>query len=121
MIRGTFTGVVLPEASVTVTAIEYCPLGRTVPALGFCVITSWLTTVQLSVAKMPPSTLGTTPWQLASAEIVIGPGLLRIVGGVLSAMVRGTFTGVVLPEASATVTAIEYCPLGRTAPALGFC
>src|SRR5437867_2482453 len=71
---------VLPDASVTVTAIEYWPGPTAVPAAGTCVKTNSFTGVQLSAATMPGRTLGTMAWQLASAESVMGPGALIIAG-----------------------------------------
>src|SRR5437867_4466259 len=48
----TFAAEVLPEASVTLTAIVYWPVPSGVPAAGSWLITNWLAGVQLSVARV---------------------------------------------------------------------
>src|ERR1044071_2315837 len=88
----------LPLASIAVTTIVYWPVPSRVPAAGFWLKLIWLAGVQLSVAVTCASTLGTTPWQSAPAETVIGPGRFPSVGGVLSTTVKPTLQLELLPE-----------------------
>src|SRR5258706_13112044 len=90
-----------------------------VPATGFWVMTKAFAGVQLSLAATPPTTLGTVPWQLASAETVIGAGRLVIVGAVVSATVKESVPLAGFPAASVTVTVIVCWPSPTKVPAAG--
>src|SRR5207253_1019515 len=118
--RETFAVELFPAASVTVTAIMCWPTPMGVPAAGFWLSTNWLAGVQLSVATTFGRTLGTTAWQLAPAERVIGAGTLTIAGAVVSTTCRETFAAELLPAASVTVTTILFWPMPIGVPAAGF-
>ena len=73
----------LPASSIAVIVIVVCPVPTRVPAVGDCVKVIKAPEEQLSVTVTPARTLGTVPWQLPSAEMVVAAGHV-IVGGVLS-------------------------------------
>src|SRR5258708_12762555 len=79
-VQASFPPVLLPAASVTVTVIVCGPVARNVPAAGFWVTVNCVSGAQLSVAPTPATILGNAPWQLESAETVIGSGVLTIPG-----------------------------------------
>jgi hypothetical protein len=68
----------------------------------------------LSVATTDPVTLGTTPWQLASAEVVDGEGQVVITGGVASTTVTLKLQLAVPAEQVTTVV-----PTGNAVPDAG--
>src|SRR5882724_725485 len=87
--------------------------------MGLWLLTSEPEAVQLSEATTPDRTSGTAPWQLAAVEAVTGPGVLVMVGAVVSAIVRTTVVVLKLPAASVTVTVILCVPRPSNVPAVG--
>src|SRR5437588_692129 len=71
--KGTFVVAVLPELSLTLTAIVCRPTSIKVPAEGVWLMTNWLAAVQLSLAETFERTSGTAAAQFGPAEEVIGP------------------------------------------------
>ena len=62
--------------------------------------------MQLSVAKTLDTTSGVLAWQLLVALTVIGPGVERMAGAVVSETFNVTVATELLPDASVTVTAM---------------
>jgi len=74
--------------SLTVIVMVVTPGPTSVPAAGLCVMVKDPASVQLSVAVIPPVTLGTAAWQLELAEALVPAGQADVItGGVVSATV----------------------------------
>src|SRR5260370_41219715 len=110
-LKETFALELLPAASVTVTAIVCRPVARSVPAAGFWVTVNWLAGVQLSVATTLGTMLGTAPWQLESAETVIGAGVLTMAGAVVSTTVTAKLVCGEAAHGFVTLTVIVWGPV----------
>src|ERR671923_259606 len=110
----------LPAASVAVTVIVFVPRPTSVPATGLCVSVIALLALQLSLIVTPPNTLGTVPWQLASAK-ALGVAEQITVGAVLSVTTKSVVQVALLPASSVAVTVMVLVPRPTSVPAAGLC
>src|SRR5438477_6685762 len=77
-----------------------------------------LVPLQLSLAVTPPSTFGTTAWQVPSALALVGAGQLTV-GTVVSVTVKVVVQVALLPASSVAVTVIVFVPNPTSVPAAG--